>query len=368
MQSSPIARLADYFLVIGRGAPIFDRPPTSFTTVAPTSASHIPPPPSLFALRFHPVILPDQRYPPVDLPDTPLTTTINLFAFPSFHSLLLLPLQSMGDAAHPLWLSRRPRSHSFVLTKVNGQKQYGTCLTFFERVNDREKDDMIAQIVTAYAALVIKKGGEAIDEPALSRELHVQLQSHVLFQPKCLCILSMWPFFSLFATFLKSLFRVSCLSLATTALALSNGDRPAPILSFPLPFERYILNFYRRDTRAAARAAAAAVYNAGLDCTLVLSACTQSTAAVRQRLPLPLPRPIHRQRHPRLVRPLPGTEDIARLLLLLAPHYRGRDAHFAALPFLLVVHLHALRAGAYARLPARARAVLQRTAHYVDGA
>ena len=240
--ASPIARLADYFLVIGRGAPIFDRPTSSFATAAPTTSS-IPPPPSLFALRFHPVVLRDQRYPLVDLPDTPLTTTINLFAFPSFHSLLLLPLQSMSDAAHPLWLSRRPRCHSFVLTKVNGQKQYGVCLTFFERVSNREKDEMITQIVTAYAALVIKKGGEAIDEPALTRELHVQLQQHVLFQPKCLCILSMWPFFSLFSAFLKSLFRVSCLSLATTAMALSNGDRPAPILSFPLPFERYILNF-----------------------------------------------------------------------------------------------------------------------------
>ena len=239
--TSPIARLADYFLVIGRGAPIFDRPQSTFSTAAPNSK--IPPAPSLFALRFHPIILPDQRYPPTDLADTPLTSTINLFAFPSFHSLLLLPLQSMADAAHPLWLSRRPRCHTFVLTKVNGQKQYGACLTFFERVNDREKDEMITQIVTAYATLVVKKGGEAIDEPKLTRELHVQLEQHVLFQPKCLCILSMWPFFSLFSAFLKSLFRVSCLSLATTALALSNGDRPAPILAFPLPFERYILNF-----------------------------------------------------------------------------------------------------------------------------
>ena len=239
--TSPIARLADYFLVIGRGAPVFDRPASSFSTSAPSAS--IPPPPSLFALRFHPVVLPEQRYPPVDLPDTPLTTTINLFAFPSFHSLLLLPLQSMSDAAHPLWLSRRPRCHSFVLTKVNGQKQYGVCLTFFERVSDREKDEMIAHIVTAYAALVTKKGGPPVDPTALTHDLHGQLQQHVLFQPKCLCILSMWPFFSLFAAFLKSLYRVSCLSLATTALALSNGDRPAPILAFPLPFERYILNF-----------------------------------------------------------------------------------------------------------------------------
>ena len=238
---SPIARLADYFLVIGRGAPIFDRPANAFSTAAPAAA--IPPPPSLFGLRFHPVVLPDQRYPLTDMPETPLTTTINLFAFPSFHSLLLLPLQSMSDAAHPLWLSRRPRCHSFVLTKVNGQKQYGTCLTFFERVSEREKEEMIAQIVTAYAALVTKKGGQPVDEAALSGELHSQLEQHVLFQPKCLCILSMWPFFSLFTAFLKSLFRVSCLSLATTALALANGDRPAPILSFPLPLERYILNF-----------------------------------------------------------------------------------------------------------------------------
>ena len=83
---------------------------------------------------------------------------------------------------------------------------------------------------------------------AVSAALRGQLESHVLFQPKCLCILSIWPFFSLFAAFLKALFRVSCLSLSSSSLLSAGGlssadNRPPPMLAFPLPLERYIVNF-----------------------------------------------------------------------------------------------------------------------------
>ena len=252
---SPIARLADYFLVIGRGKPLLERDATTLTSQSPEP----PPLPSLFSLRFHPAVLPQQRYPKTDWAESPLSSAINLFAFPSFHSLLILPESSVTD------LSRRPRFHTLVLTKVNGQKQYGSCLTFFERVSDREKDEMVEQIVEAYTALVQSKidalrakaaaetppgvlpDYEQVEADEVRRRLHAQLEGHLLFQPKCLCLLSMWPFFSLFSAFLKALFRISCVSQASTAslasLQAGEHNRPSPILAFPLPIERYILNF-----------------------------------------------------------------------------------------------------------------------------
>ena len=267
--SSPIARLADYFLVIGRGAPMLQRPEGSgggggggdvggsggAGGVGGDGGASVP---SLFSLRFHPVVLPGQRYPVVDWAETPLSTTINLFAFPSFHSLLLLPVSNSSD------LSRRPRFHTFVLTKVNGQKQFGSCLTFFERVSEKEKAELIDDVVRAHTAQLNKQRAAAVrareerpvdaskapeplaevDEEEVQEAVQSQLESHVLFQPKCLCILSMWPFFSLFSAFLKALFRVSCVSQASSSSAALSGDsRPSPILSFPIPFERYILNF-----------------------------------------------------------------------------------------------------------------------------
>ena len=259
--ASPIARLADYFLVIGRGSPLLDR--HSGNQIAggeDGGAGAGLAVPSLFSLRFHPVVLAGQRYPVVDWVETPLSSTLNLFAFPSFHSLLLLPVSNSSD------LSRRPRFHTFVLTKVNGQKQFGSCLTFFERVSDKERVELIDDVIRSYTATVNKRreaatrardeqrqAGNAaapavdvpaeVDEEEVRAALQAQLESHVLFQPKCLCILSMWPFFSLFAAFLKALYRVSCVSQASSSTSLLGDSRPSPILSFPIPFERYILNF-----------------------------------------------------------------------------------------------------------------------------
>ena len=97
--------------------------------------------------------------------------------------------------------------HSFVLTDEHGGRTIGCCLTFYSTITTAQKETFIS--------LVEKIDG--IKDANLMKE-------QKLLAPRCLCLLSHWPFVSSFKRFLCGIY----------SMAL-NGST--------IPLERYICNF-----------------------------------------------------------------------------------------------------------------------------
>ena len=86
---------------------------------------------------------------------------------------------------------RKPCFFIFVLTRMDALHMFGSCLRFYERVGTAEEETL----------------GKA------------------LYKPKVLCLLSHWPFFGIYQSFLRELYKV------------------VEARVYPLPIERYICNF-----------------------------------------------------------------------------------------------------------------------------
>jgi DENN domain-containing protein 4 len=110
-----------------------------------------------------------------------------------------------------------PTFFAFVHTRANGQHMFGFCLTFYEKLAaDRrfelqaacdEWEKLYRSVCDAPAAAVQPL---AVDTP--------------MYTPKCLCLLSSWPYFTSYREWLTNLFLISL--------------SPAAV-----PIERYICNF-----------------------------------------------------------------------------------------------------------------------------
>ena len=124
------------------------------------------------------------RYPANDRPGRPLNPKLPQFCHPKGADVL----RAYTDY-------KMPHIHHFVLTELNGGKQYGTCLTFYEEV------------------ILLDNDSSTVDDKKM------------YYAPKVLCILSSWPYLSAFRTYLTQLYR----------LATSTDLMQAPI-------ERYVLN------------------------------------------------------------------------------------------------------------------------------
>jgi hypothetical protein len=141
------------------------------------------------------------RYPATDHVDNPLNPMITQFCYP------------VGDAVVPSLEYQMPRVHHFVLTNEMGRKVYGTCLTFYEEycppVNNpwRRKDFV---------------------HDSAERDIEVTMEDEgkfTLYLPRCLCILSIWPYVTAFREYLAQLYRLATATNCMTA-----------------PIERYIMN------------------------------------------------------------------------------------------------------------------------------
>jgi hypothetical protein len=119
----------------------------------------------------------------------------------------------VGDVVVPTKEYQMPRVHHFVLTNDKGRKVYGTCLTFYEEYHPPADNPWRRQ------DLVLEDSGE--------RDIEVTVDDQVsaLYLPRCLCILSTWPYVRAFREYLAQLYR----------LATSTNCMTAPI-------ERYIMN------------------------------------------------------------------------------------------------------------------------------
>ena len=141
------------------------------------------------------------RYPLEDYIDNPLNPMVTQFCYP------------VGDVIVPSQQYHMPRVHHFVLTNEKGRKIYGTCLTFYEEYHPP------ADVAWRKLDLVHSNSGE--------KDIEVTVDSAIatLYMPKCLCILSFWPYVNAFREYLSQLYR----------LASSTNVMTAPI-------ERYIMN------------------------------------------------------------------------------------------------------------------------------
>eukprot|EP00117_Sycon_ciliatum_P018296 scpid16412/ scgid3295/ C-myc promoter-binding protein; DENN domain-containing protein 4A len=145
------------------------------------------------AVSYRATIL--HRFPLVDSEDFPLPESVPLFCLP-----LGASVESWSDSvAHPL-----PTFSSFVLTGAIGEKVYGAAVVFYDE-------------------LPLSKQTLAMRRVLFGTEAETSTQR--LFCNKAICILSRWPFFQAFKTYLSSLYRISI-------------SGPSPI-----PLERYISNF-----------------------------------------------------------------------------------------------------------------------------
>ncbi|KAF0683636.1 Aste57867_24342 [Aphanomyces stellatus] len=169
-------RYVNYFVVVGRGASLKQ---TVVNSIGPGD------------IQFQPVIL--DSYPDAHA-DAPLPTHIAQFAFPE------------GCALSATF--REPTFFSFVLTNVSGVKLYACALKFDELLTPFEVMSLFVKETMPTWAHALSSGSKQTS----------------VYAPKCLVVISHYPFFSSFRAFLQQIYRVS----------LSEG---------PLPLERYIANF-----------------------------------------------------------------------------------------------------------------------------
>ncbi|VEU44558.1 unnamed protein product [Pseudo-nitzschia multistriata] len=143
------------------------------------------------------------RFPSEDHSDHPLNPMITQFCF------------SGGDVVHPSTEYKMPSAHHFVMTNDKGRKVYGTCLMIYEEYKPPKNAPWQQRCENIYPAWC---GGTGI-------EVSVTTEENRLYIPKCLCILSIWPYVTAFREYLAQLYR----------LATSTDCMKAPI-------ERYVMN------------------------------------------------------------------------------------------------------------------------------
>ena len=177
-------RIADYFVVIG--SPLDSLEPLPEHEQPITTSDPV-------KLAYVARIL--DRYPLEDRSDVSLPTGLTLFCLP--------------DGLHVHSSPKSPSFYSFVQTSESGAQLIGCCLTFYEELSEAQRK--------CFNAL--------IDNDESTADVSSAAMSHLkLYIPKCLCLLSHWPFVSSFKKFLCHLYRLS-------------------LTPCTIPIERYVCNF-----------------------------------------------------------------------------------------------------------------------------
>ena len=183
--SGQSSRIADYFVVVGTTddlKPII--PSTADCSSAMTGKKDV------LNIQFEPSIT--DQYPLVEYPDSPFPSGVPLFCFPNSLEIYTQ--------------SKSPSFFSFVQTSESGAHILGSCLVLYE------------PITPAARAAVIK-----LYESTDDTEILEHVKTKRLLVPKCLCLISTWPFIDAFKKILCQLYRLS-------------------LTPSPVPIERYICN------------------------------------------------------------------------------------------------------------------------------
>lgn len=173
------------------------------------------------------------RYPETDHRDFPLETQgVSMLCFP--RGMLLKP-----EPALPTFMT-------FVLTQASGQEVYGAALIFYEQMpadpqnlpgpRQNQQDSMSSAADRSPSPPIGPPAAAASSvAPSSSSSAGVGAPSDALpvaYCPRCLCLLSHYPFYGLFQTFLNQLYRI--------AVSPSN-----------MPLERFIGHFFHERQNAA---------------------------------------------------------------------------------------------------------------------
>uniref|UniRef100_A0A8C6LF44 DENN domain containing 4B n=1 Tax=Nothobranchius furzeri TaxID=105023 RepID=A0A8C6LF44_NOTFU len=123
------------------------------------------------------------RYPEDDLEAFPLPESVPVFCLPMGVTVESWPLNSKYQL---------PVFSTFVLTSASGDKVYGAAIQFYESFSK----DLLSERQNVRLGLL-----SVVDRrPITSRSLHVK---------KSICVLSHWPFFTVFQKFLTFIYRYS---------------------------------------------------------------------------------------------------------------------------------------------------------------
>jgi len=136
------------------------------------------------------------------------------------------------NGCRPSIEERSPHSFSFVLTLEDGSRLYGAALHLFENatsINDllgMEQEKLPPQKMTKF----LNRQASSFIDPSTVNEDGYQLSlvnyPDTIYLPKCICLLSHYPFHDVYRQFLQYLYRIS-------------------LVEAPIPIERYIANFIR---------------------------------------------------------------------------------------------------------------------------
>jgi len=141
--------------------------------------------------------------------------------FPEHVSTFVFP-----DGCRPSQVHQTPSFFTFVLTSANGQRMYGACMHVYDDQMDTEN---IRNVMTDSGYTVplpwwLHDEPNSLSSPSSSQKSSRKRPSEVVYMPKCLVIISHYPFFDIWRRFLTQLYRIT-------------------MVEAPLPIERYIANF-----------------------------------------------------------------------------------------------------------------------------
>lgn len=199
-------RIAEYFVVVSSTddlVPINDDEDSIF---------HITPE-NLNTTRFEATIL--DRYPLVDRvkPDNLSANSV----LPHGMEFFCLP--------NGLFLYngiQKPLFHSFVHTSNDGSRKLGCCLTVFEPLSRKQQVSLIQSLSNTKELLENKLYNKINTESESDKNLWSKVKD--LHIPKCLCIISSWPFVTSFKKFLVGLYNISRLRQTTDDTVTGKGD------------------------------------------------------------------------------------------------------------------------------------------------
>jgi len=189
-------RLAHYFVIVCKNQMLLPEVPTKNGQEQQPQKKPLRfvMPESIFDTEFDACIT--DRYPKNDYPATPLPARVFDFIFPENIRI--------ADKLH------QPEKRAFVLTDAEGAKLYGVAVVFWERLSPMDILNM-SETLNQFRKQCDR--GEITTMPG------------AVYAPKAICLLSNWPFFDQFSTFLQTVYRIT----------------KTP--SVPIPVERYVMNF-----------------------------------------------------------------------------------------------------------------------------
>lgn len=191
-KDSKVQRVVDYFVMFGLGA-LRAKESIGAGTIS--------------ELMFEACCADGGRYPVLDWKECPLSPNAYMFAFPKGVRLYAGLVGHERDTFEDSYQARRPKVHQFVLTKLDGGKQYCSCLQFWD---PWAKEEVKSLLRASFSEAKTK-------EPALSTQLdacmtrcfsHLELDDTLVYLPRAICLMSQQPQYTLFTEFLKTLYQI----------------------------------------------------------------------------------------------------------------------------------------------------------------